>query len=224
MIRKGNMMKKDLTELVFLLDMSGSMEHLTDDTIGGFNSVLKEHAAKEGDVLVTTYLFNNESRMIHDRLPIKDVPVMTASDYRAAGCTALIDALGEAIRHVIGIHRYARKEDIPEHTIFVITTDGMENASHKYSAEHVKQMVTHEQEKYGWEFIFLAANIDAVETAAHYGISRERAVNYKADSSGTEVLYEAVNQAVTAVRTGNSLREDRSWRKRADADFQKRSK
>ena len=217
-------MKKDLTELVFILDMSGSMEHLTDDTIGGFNSVLKEHAAKEGDVLVTTYLFNNDSRMLHDRLPIQEVPTMTSSDYRAAGCTALIDAMGEAIKHIVSIHRYARKEDIPENTIFVITTDGMENASHKYSSDQVKQMVTHEQEKYGWEFIFLAANIDAVESAERYGIGRDRAVNYMADSVGTEVLYEAVNYAVEAVRTGSSLQGNDSWRKNADEDFKKRRK
>ena len=217
-------MKKDLTELVFILDMSGSMEHLTDDTIGGFNSVLKEHASKEGDVLVTTYLFNNDSRMLHDRLPIKDVPPMTSADYRAAGCTALIDALGEAIKHIVGIHRYARKEDIPEHTVFVITTDGMENASHKFSSDQVKQMVTHEQEKYGWEFVFLAANIDAVESAERYGIGRDRAVNYLADSEGTEVLYETVSNAVEAVRYGCDLHRDNSWRKNADKDFQKRKK
>ena len=166
------------TELVFILDMSGSMEHLTDDTIGGFNSVLKEQAVKDGEALVTTYLFNNDSFMLHDRLPIGEVAPMTRDDYRAGGCTALVDALGEAIHHITGIHRYARKEDVPEHTIFVITTDGMENASHRYSAEQVKQMIRHEQEKYGWEFIFLAANIDAVETAKSYGIDAKTAVNY----------------------------------------------
>ncbi|MBR4393378.1 MAG: hypothetical protein IKT07_05060 [Oscillospiraceae bacterium] len=217
-------MKKDLTELVFILDMSGSMAHLTDDTIGGFNSVLKEHAGKEGDVLVTTYLFNNDSRMLHDRLPIGDVPEMTDRDYRAGGCTALIDALGDAIRHIVGIHRYARAEDIPEHTIFVITTDGMENASHKYSAGQVRKMVSHEQEKYGWEFIFLAANIDAVETAGNYGIRPERAVNYMPDAAGTDTLYESVNCAVSAVRARRSLDRDLSWRKSADEDFRKRKK
>ena len=217
-------MKKNLTELVFILDMSGSMEHLTDDTIGGFNSVLKEHAEKEGEVLVTTYVFNNDSKMLHDRLPIREVPAMTASDYRAGGCTALLDALGEAIRHIVSIHRYAREEDIPEHTVFVITTDGMENASHRFTSDQVKEMVTHEQEKYGWEFVFLAANIDAVESAERYGIRRGRAVNYMADSAGTEVLYRTVNQAVEAVRAGSSLEENSSWRQNADRDFQKRRK
>ena len=132
-------MNQNLTELVFILDMSGSMGHLTDDTVGGFNSVLKEQANKDGEVFVTTYLFNNNSRMLHDRLPIWEVPAMTNADYRAAGCTALIDALGDAIRHIVSIHRYARPEDIPGHTIFVVTTDGMENASHKYSSDQVKK-------------------------------------------------------------------------------------
>jgi hypothetical protein len=217
-------MKKNLTELVFILDMSGSMAHLSDDTIGGFNSVLKEHADQEGDVFVTTYLFNNDSRMLHDRLPIAEVPAMTAADYRASGCTALIDALGDAIRHIVGIHRYARPEDIPEHTIFVITTDGMENASHKYNSEQVKRMITHEQDKYGWEFMFLAANIDAVETAGRYGIRRDRAVDYRHDSVGTANVYESVSCAVKAVRAGRSLDEERSWRENTDRDFQKRRK
>ena len=129
------------TELVFILDMSGSMDHLTNDTIGGFNSMLKEQAEKEGEVLVTTYLFNNDSKIIHDRVAIGTISPMTSKDYRASGCTALLDAIGEAIHHIVGIHRYARKEDIPDHTVFVITTDGMENASHHYSAERVKEMI-----------------------------------------------------------------------------------
>ena len=215
-------MNLNLTELVFILDMSGSMGHLTDDTVGGFNSVLKEQANKDGEVFVTTYLFNNDSRMLHDRLPIAEVPAMTNADYRAAGCTALIDALGDAIRHIVSIHRYARPEDIPAHTIFVVTTDGMENASHKYSSDQVKKMITHEQEKYGWEFIFLAANIDAVETAGRYGIRSERAVNYRDDSLGTTRVYESINHAVRAVRSGRSLDKENSWRENVDRDFHKR--
>ena len=160
--------------------------------------------------------------MLHDRLPIAEVPAMTNADYRAAGCTALIDALGDAIRHIVSIHRYARPEDIPAHTIFVVTTDGMENASHKYSSDQVKKMITHEQEKYGWEFIFLAANIDAVETAGRYGIRGERAVNYRDDSLGTTRVYESINHAVRAVRSGRSLDEEHSWRENADRDFHKR--
>ena len=217
-------MKKDLTELVFVLDMSGSMDHLTEDTIGGFNSVLKEHNDNKGEVLVTTYLFNNDSKMIHDRLPIAQVPLMTANDYSARGCTALVDALGGAIDHVVGIHRYAREEDVPEHTIFIITTDGMENASHKYSAEQVKNKITHEQEKYGWEFIFLAANMDAVETAEAYGIDRRRAVNYIPDQEGTGRVYEAVSRATRNVRERVLLSEDVSWREDIDSDYEKRKK
>ena len=215
-------MNQNRTELVFILDMSGSMGHLTDDTVGGFNSVLKEQANKDGEVFVTTYLFNNDSRMLHDRLPIGEVPAMTNADYRAVGCTALIDALGDAIRHIVSIHRYARPEDIPGHTIFVVTTDGMENASHKYTSDQVKKMIIHEQEKYGWEFIFLAANIDAVETAERYGIRSERAVNYRDDSLGTTRVYESINHAVRAVRSGRSLDEEHSWRENADRDFHKR--
>ena len=212
------------TELVFILDMSGSMEHLTDDTIGGFNSVLKEQADKEGEVLVTTYLFNNDSRMLHDRVPIEQVKPMTREDYRAGGCTALMDALGEAIHHIVGIHRYARKEDIPEHTVFVITTDGLENASHRYSAEQVKKMIRHEQKKYGWEFIFLAANIDAVETAKHYGIGAETAVDYMPDVCGTTMAFEAINLAIGSARCGAKLNVDQNWRRSADRDYQKRKK
>ena len=217
-------MKKDLTELVFILDMSGSMAHLTDDTVGGFNSVLKEHNDGKGEVLVTTYLFNNESKMIHDRLPIAEVPPMTCKDYSARGCTALLDALGQAIEHIVGIHRYARDEDIPEHTIFVITTDGMENASHKFSADHIKAKIKHEQEKYGWEFIFLAANIDAVETAEAYGMDRSRAVNYLADGEGTQEVYASVSCAMRNVRECGSVAADPSWRDRIDADYKRRKK
>ena len=217
-------MKKGLTELVFILDMSGSMDHLTSDTIGGFNSVLKEHNDGQGEVLVTTYVFNNESKMIHNRLPIANVPPMTQKEYSARGCTALLDAIGGAIEHIVGIHRYARNEDVPEHTVFVITTDGMENASHSFSAEHVRDKIRHEQDKYGWEFIFLAANIDAVETAERFGIAPSRAVNYVADETGTERVYEAVNCATRSVREGKCLSGDDSWRRKIDADYQRRSK
>ncbi len=217
-------MKNDSTELVFILDSSGSMENLTDDTIGGFNSVLKEQAGKEGEVLVTTFLFNNDSRMIHDRLPIGDVPPMTRSDYRASGCTALLDAMGDAIRHIVSIHRYARPEDVPGETLFVITTDGMENASRKYSSEQVKRMVKHEEEKYGWEFVFLAANIDAVETAEGLGMDRKRAVNYHSDGDGTDVMYEAINHAVSIKRRKMRLADEDAWRKKADEDFINRGK
>ena len=215
-------MKKDLTELVFILDMSGSMSHLADDTIGGFNSVLKEHKDGQGEILVTTYLFNNESRMIHDRLPIADVPPMTVKDYSARGSTAILDAIGEAIEHVVGIHRYIREEDIPEHTVFVITTDGMENASHRFSAEHIRNKIKHEQEKYGWEFLFLAANIDAAETAESYGIDRRHAVDYSADEEGTFAVYESVNYAMHNVRKRGRVDSDTAWRDKVDTDYRRK--
>jgi uncharacterized protein YegL len=212
------------TELVFILDMSGSMEHLTDDTIGGFNSMLAEQREKDGEALVTTYLFNNSSRMLHDRVPIGEVAPMTRADYRASGCTALLDALGEAIGHIVHIHRYARPEDVPAHTVFVITTDGMENASCRYSAEEVRARIRHETEKYGWEFLFLAANIDAVETARRYGIDADHAVDVMPDACGTAIAYEAMNCAIAGVRRGAPLASDRSWREKADKDFRKRKK
>ena len=212
------------TELVFILDMSGSMEHLTDDTIGGFNSILKEQAEKAGEVLVTTYLFNNDSKMIHDRAPISTIRPMTRNDYRAGGCTALLDAIGGAIHHIVGIHRYARKEDIPDHTVFVITTDGMENASHRYGSDQVKRMIQHEKEKYGWEFIFLAANIDAVETARGIGIDADHAVDCLPDFEGSAMTFDAINKAVANVRCGACLSADLSWRKDADEEFKKRKK
>ncbi|MCR5090093.1 MAG: hypothetical protein K6C08_11360 [Oscillospiraceae bacterium] len=217
-------MKKDLTELVFILDMSGSMESLTDDTIGGFNSILREQSEKDGEVLVSTYLFNDRSRLLHDRLPIADVAPMSRKDYRAAGCTALADTLGDAIRHIVDIHRYAREEDIPAHTLFVITTDGMENASSRYSSEQIGHMIRHEEEKYGWEFVFLAANIDAVETASRYGIGRERAVDYVSDPIGTGAVYRSINCAIGNVRRGRRLKESAEWREATDQDFHKRGK
>jgi len=216
-------MKKDLTELVFVLDRSGSMHSLTGDTIGGFNSVLHEQKNKEGEVLVTTYLFNNSSSMLHDRLPIEQIEDLTEKDYRASGGTALIDCLGEAIDHIKNIHRYAREEDRPEHTIFVITTDGMENASQEYTADQVREKVKHEQEKYGWEFIYLAANIDAASTATLYGIPTENAVDYHADCVGTANVYSSVNRAVKAKRCHVDLAKS-DWREEIDKDYKNRKK
>ena len=212
------------TELVFILDRSGSMAHLTDDTIGGFNSVLKEQSEKEGEVLVTTYLFANSSRMLHDRLPIREVSPMTTADYRAAGSTALLDAIGEAIHHVASIHRYGRKEDLPDHTVFFITTDGMENASHEYTLRKVREMIRLEEERYGWQFVFLAANIDAVETARGMGIRPGRAVNFVPDAEGTARKYGAINRLLYCVRDDVDTEADSTWREEVDKDFQTRGK
>lgn len=212
--------KNTTTELVFILDRSGSMHHLTADTIGGFNSMIEQQKKKDGECIVSTVLFDDESTVLHDRVRLFDVPEMTERDYCTRGCTALVDAVGGAIHHIGNVHKYARKEDVPAHTMFVITTDGMENASRKYSADKVKKMIERQKERYGWEFIFIGANIDSVETAARFGIERERAVNYKADKKGTRVLYEAVSMAVGNMRGGKRLSAE--WREEIDRDFKER--
>lgn len=215
-------MKKNLTEIVFILDRSGSMHGLEADTIGGFNSMIKKQKKTEGDALVSTILFNQECTVIHDRVNIREIASLTEEDYTVSGCTALLDAVGGAVHHIGNVHKYARKEDIPEHTIFVITTDGLENASHRYTIGEVRKMIEHEQEKYGWEFLFLGANIDAVETAGHFGIQKERAVNYHSDSQGTALNYEVVEQAIASVRCGAPLSDN--WKKKIDEDYKKRRK
>ncbi|MBR2717330.1 MAG: hypothetical protein IKD79_06305 [Oscillospiraceae bacterium] len=203
------MAKNNITELVFILDRSGSMSGLEGDTIGGFNSLIEKQKKQDGACYVSTILFDNVSETLHDRVKLEDVRPMTDRDYTVGGCTALLDAVGGAIRHIAGIHRYARPEDVPEHTLFVITTDGMENASRFYDAERVKRMIEHEREKYGWEFLFLAANIDAVGTASRFGIGADRAVNYRADRRGTAVIYDTVAAAVSSVRAHAHL--DPGW-------------
>ena len=213
-------MKKGLTEMVFILDRSGSMSGLEADTIGGFNAMIEKQKREEGEALVSTLLFDSGVSMLHDRLDIGKVPPMTEKDYSVRGCTALLDAVGSAIRHIAGIHKYSRPEDVPEHTVFVITTDGMENASRSYSAEKVKQMIEKEKSKYGWEFLFLGANIDAVETAGRLGIEADRAANYMADSRGTSLNYEAIGKAISGLRTCAPL--DAEWKKEIDRDFNKR--
>lgn len=214
-------MKKGLTELVFILDRSGSMDGLTEDTIGGFNGLLKKQKAKEGQAYVSTVLFNHESKVLHDRVELEKVPPMTREDYVAAGSTALLDALGDAIRHIGNVHKYAREEDVPEHTLFVITTDGMENASRRYTAREVRELIQRQKSRYGWEFLFLGANIDAVRTAEDYGISADRAVQFHNDSRGTELNYEAVCCAVSALRSDCAI--PAGWKADIEADFQQRS-
>ncbi len=212
--------RNDITELVFILDRSGSMHSLRADTIGGFNAMLEKQKLEPGTCLVTTVLFDHEQSMLHDRIPIGDVLPLTEQDYQPRGSTALLDCVGSTIRHIARIHRYARPEDVPERTLFVITTDGMENASHRYTADQVRQMVQHEQEKNGWEFLFLGANLDAVETASRIGIRADRAANYHADGAGTEVLYASVSKAVSQVRACAPL--SAQWREDVDADYAKR--
>ncbi|MBQ3074466.1 MAG: VWA domain-containing protein [Clostridia bacterium] len=214
--------RNNTTELVFILDRSGSMAGLESDTVGGFNGMIAKQKLEEGKCYVSTILFNDLSYVLHDRIPLENVPRMTDRDYTVYGCTALMDAIGDAVRHIGNIHKYARAEDVPAHTMFIITTDGMENASHRYDANAVKQMIKHQKEKYGWEFLFVGANIDAVKTAADYGIEKDRAVNYHADKEGTRVLYESVEKAVKAVRCNAPLSAE--WRRDLDEDFTSRSK
>ncbi|MBE6706412.1 MAG: VWA domain-containing protein [Ruminococcaceae bacterium] len=214
-------MKNNVTELVFILDRSGSMEGFEADTIGGFNSTLEKQKKQDGTVYVSTVLFDNESEVIHDRLDINEIRPMTRNDYQVRGCTALLDAVGGAIHHIGNIHKYARPEDVPEHTVFIITTDGMENASHRYSRKCVREMIKRQTEKYGWEFIFLAANIDAEETAEDIGIRRERAVNYTQDEEGVRATYAAMCEAITSVRKCKNL-DAGKWREGLDKDNKRR--
>lgn len=214
-------MKNNLTELVFILDRSGSMAGLESDTIGGFNAMIQKQKQEPGDCYVSTVLFDNSTKVVHDRVRLEHVQPMTEQDYFVGGCTALLDAVGGAIHHIGNIHKYARPEDVPAHTLFVIVTDGMENASRIYSSDRVKQMIQRQKIKYGWEFMFLAANIDAVETAAHFGIDRACAVDYRSDSQGTQVLYESVSQSVSRVRTGAGL--PKNWKKTILEDLKGRT-
>lgn len=215
-------MKKEnnITELVFILDRSGSMSGLESDTIGGFNAMIEKQKKEDGEAYVSTVLFDNESSVLHDRLTLDKIPKMTARDYSVRGCTALVDAIGGAIHHIGNIHKYARPEDVPAHTMFIITTDGQENASYKYSSDTVKKMIERQKEKYGWEFLFIGANIDAVETAASFGIARNRAVNYHADSEGTQVLYETISAPISAMRKNQAISD--TWGAQIEEDFQKR--
>ncbi|MCD7905070.1 MAG: hypothetical protein LUG24_05740 [Clostridiales bacterium] len=213
-------MKKGLTEIVFTLDRSGSMSGLEADTIGGFNSMIEKQRRVEGEALISTVLFDNVSKVIHDRAKLSEIKLMTEDDYSVRGCTALLDAVGEAIRHIGNVHKYARTEDIPEHTMFVITTDGMENASRRYNYDSVKHMIERQKSKYGWEFLFLGANIDAAKTAGRFGIDADRAVNYNSDSKGTLLNYAVMSEAICTVRENKALRPN--WKERIEADFKSR--
>ena len=209
-----------MTELVFILDRSGSMSGLEADTIGGFNSMIARQKQEAGEALVSTVLFDNESVVIHDRLPLAKVPLMTEKEYFTRGCTALLDAVGGAIHHIGNIHKYARSEDVPQHTLFVITTDGMENASRLYDSREVKDMIQRQKKQYGWEFLFLGANIDAVTTADRLGIAKSRAVTYRSDRLGTLLNFSVLDGAVSSVRRSEELSED--WKLRIEQDFVRR--
>ncbi len=221
-MRVSPKVKNGLTEIVFILDKSGSMSGYEKDTIGGFNATLEKQRKEEGTAIVSTVLFNQEVSVLHDRISIDDVPAMTEKEYTVGGSTALLDAIGGAIHHIGNIHKYARAEDVPEHTIFIITTDGMENASRNYSGRRVREMIRRQQDRYGWEFIFLAANIDAAETAEGYGIRRDRAVNYRQTSDGVADSYRMMSDAISSLRNEESL-DSGAWRmERTDGEEEKK--
>lgn len=214
--------KEKVTEIVFIIDRSGSMSGLEQDTIGGYNSFLKKQREVEGKALISTVLFDHEMLVLHDRVKMDEVPLLTEKDYEPRGCTALLDAVGGAIHHIGNVHKYARREDVPAKTIFVIITDGHENASNHYTYQKVQQMIERQKGKYGWEFVFLGANMDAAKEAERFGISRSRAMSYKNDSVGVGLNYSVLSEAVCSLRSmvTNEMSEDEE----ADVAFAKMSK
>ena len=214
-------MKKGLTELVMILDRSGSMRGLEEDTIGGFNSMIEKQRKEQGEVLISAVLFDDRSEVIYDRVDIRDVGTMTDAQYYVRGCTALLDAVGGAIHHIGNVHKYARDEDRPDKTMFVITTDGMENASVIYSYRDVKRMIKRQQEKYGWEFIFLGANMDAVEAAGRIGIRADRAARFHNDDVGVALNYDVVSAELSAFAVGGVIGESLE---RVRTDYKSRKK
>ena len=215
-------MNKDLTEIVFILDRSGSMAGLEEDTIGGFNAMVEKQKKEPGEALLSAVLFSNDSEVIYDRVTLGKVEPMTERQYHVGGCTALLDAIGGAVRHIANVHKYAREEDRPGKTIFVITTDGMENASRRFNYADVQKMVQHEQEKYGWEFLFLGANMDAISAARRFGIREDRAVRYECDGAGTALNFAVVGQTIARARKGREIEAD--WCAEIADDYEKRGK
>lgn len=216
------MMKRNLTELVFILDKSGSMAGLEADTIGGYNAMLMKQQKAEGEAFITTLLFDHTIELLHDRINIRGISAITEKDYEVGGTTALLDAIGFAIHKMINVQKRTSEKERAEKVLFIITTDGMENASCEYIKGKIKKMIQHQKETYGWEFMFLGANIDAISTAAQFGISEDFAVDYHADRLGTQLNYEAVSEAVTNLRSGKKI--DRSWKKGIERDYNERSR
>jgi len=215
-------MKINLTELVFIIDRSGSMSGLERDTIGGFNALLKKQKEEPGEAIVTTVLFDDKYELLHDRINVKGIRPMTEKEYFVCGCTALLDAIGKTINKTLSVQRNTNEQERADKVMFVITTDGMENASTEYNYEKVKKMVERQKEKYGWEFIFIGANIDAISIAAKFGISSDRAANYNADGEGTRLNYEAVSNVVSELRASRPITG--SWKEEIENDFKHRSK
>lgn len=208
------------TEIVFILDRSGSMAGLEADTIGGFNSLIQKQKREDGKAVVSTVLFDDKCEVLHDRKDLIEIAPLTEEDYYVRGCTALLDAVGGAIHHIGNVHKYARAEDRPEKTLFIITTDGMENASRKYGYEKVKRMIERQKERYGWEFLFLGANMDAVSVAGRFGIAPERAVRFHCDEKGTELNYRVLSETIANVRCGAPMRA--SWKEEIERDYEER--
>lgn len=208
------------TEIVFILDRSGSMAGLEADTIGGFNSLIQKQKKEDGKAVVSTVLFDDKCEVLHDRKDLMGIALLTEEDYYVRGCTALLDAIGGAIHHIGNVHKYARAEDRPERTLFIITTDGMENASRKYGYEKVKRMIERQKERYGWEFLFLGANMDAVSVAGRFGIAPERAVRFHCDEKGTELNYRVLSETIANVRCGAPM--GASWKEEIERDYEER--
>lgn len=214
-------MKKNVTEVVFILDKSGSMAGLETDTIGGFNGMLNKQKKAEGEAYVTTVLFNHQYELLHDRIHVKGISPITERDYEVGGTTALLDAIGFSIQKIVNVQKNTSVVERADQVLFVITTDGMENASREFTSEKIKKMITHQKEKYGWDFMFLGANIDAISTAAQFGIDEDFAVDYHADQMGTQLNYEMVSEAVIILRSGKKM--DRSWKEGIERDYNRRS-
>ncbi len=213
-------MKKGLTELVFILDRSGSMSGLESDTIGGYNALLEKQKREAGEAVITTVLFDDRYELLHDRINIRGIAPITDREYYVRGTTALLDAVGKTINKLVNVQRHTAEDERAEHVMFVITTDGLENASREYSYAQVRRMIEQQKSKYGWEFIFLGANIDAAETAERFGIAQDRAANYHADSEGTRLNYEVLNEAISNLRASRFISEN--WKARIDEDYKKR--
>ena len=213
-------MKKGLTEMVFILDRSGSMSGLESDTIGGYNALLAKQQKEPGEAVVTTVLFDDLYELLHDRINLRGVAPITAKESFVRGNTALLDAVGKTINKIGNAQKHTAEPERAEHVVVVITTDGMENASREFNEAKVRRMIEHQKNKYGWEFIFLGANIDAIATAERYGIGRDRAANYNADAEGTALNYSVVSEAMCCVRASQPINEN--WKERIEEDFQKR--
>lgn len=214
-------MKKGLTELVFILDRSGSMEGLETDTIGGYNSMMEKQKKEPGEAVITTVLFDDQYEILHDRIKLSAVSTITEKEYFVRGSTALLDAIGKSIHKIINVQRHTAEEEQAERVLFVITTDGMENASREYGYEDVRKLIEYEKEKYGWEFLFLGANIDAIDTASRFGIDSTRAVRFHSDKVGTATNYDVVSETVTAFRESNII--DDNWKEKIEKDYQARA-